>query len=84
MEALVIVLVFAVSAIIFGVTWFTTTYGPARNPAEELRQLESYREELRAKRLRGQHENWDHVMMGQIAGKLDEVERQIAETAGRA
>ncbi len=83
MEALVIVFVFAVAAIIFVVTWLGTVNG-ARNAVAELDQLEQYRAALQKKALRAQLERWDDVMTDQIAGQLEDVERRISRLASRA
>ena len=81
MEAVAIIIVFAVTVIVFLVTWLGTVNG-ARNPAAELDELEQYREALQKKALRAQLERWDDVMMDQIAAQLEDVERRIAQ-AGR-
>ena len=83
MEALAIILVFVVTVIIFGVTWFGTVNG-ARNAVAELDQLEQYREALQKKALRAQLERWDDVMMDQIAAQLEDVERRIAHATKQA
>jgi Tfp pilus assembly protein PilO len=83
MEAVAILIVFAVTVIIFLVTWLGTVNG-ARNPVAELAQLEQYRETLQKKALRAQLERWDNVMMDQIAAQLEDVEHRIARLANRA
>ena len=83
MEALAIIIVFAVTVIVFVVTWLGTVNG-ARNAAAELDQLEEYREALQKKALRAQLERWDDTMMDQIADQLAEVEHRIARATKQA
>ena len=83
MEAVAILIVFAVTVIIFVITWLGTGNG-ARNAVAELDQLEQYREALQKKALRAQLERWDDGMMDQIAGQLADVDRRIAEAADKA
>ena len=83
MEAVAILIVFAVTVIIFVVTWLGTVNG-ARNAVAELDQLEEYREALQKKALRAQLERWDDVMMDQIAEQLEDVERRIAQASKQA
>lgn len=83
MEAVAIIIVFAVTVIIFFVTWLGTVNG-AHNAVAELDQLEQYREALQKKALRAQLERWDDVMMDQIAEQLEDVERRISEMAKKA
>lgn len=83
MEALAILFVFAVAAIIFVVTWLGSING-TRHAAAELDALEQYREALQKKALRAQLERWDDVMMDQIAAQLEDVERRIAQAGKQA
>jgi hypothetical protein len=83
MEAVAIIIVFAVTVIVFFVTWLGTVNG-TRNAIAELDQLEQYREALQQKALRAQLERWDDVMMNQIAAQLEDVERRIAEASRQA
>ena len=83
MEAVAILIVFAVTVIIFVVTWLGTVNG-TRNAVAELDQLEQYREELQKKALRAQLECWDDGMMDQIADQLEDVERRISAAAQKA
>ena len=83
MEAVAIIIVFAVTVIIFFATWLGTVNG-ARNAVAELDQLEEYREALQKKALRAQLERWDDVMMDQIAEQLEDVERRIAQATKQA
>ncbi len=83
MEALAIIIVFAVTVIIFVVTWLGTV-NRVRNAAAELDQLEEYREALQKKALRAQLERWDDAMMDQIADQLADVELRIARATRQA
>jgi hypothetical protein len=79
MEALAILLVFAVVLGLYLGARFGGGYRSARTPARELDHLHAYRGLLQEKVSRGRREQWDGVMMAQIASKLEEVERRIAE-----
>lgn len=83
MEAVAIIIVFAVTGIIFLVTWLGTVNG-TRNAVAELDQLEQYRVTLQKKALRAQLERWDDVMMEQIAAQLEDVEHRIARATKQA
>lgn len=83
MEALAILLVAAVAAIIFVVTWFGVANNPHRNLQAERDQLEAYRETLQKKALRAQLERWDDTMLDQIAYQLEDVEQRIARMPNR-
>jgi hypothetical protein len=84
MEALAIVLVVVVAAIVFVVTWFGVRNGGAQNPILGRAQLEEYREALREKTLRAQREQWDAEMVGRLADQLAEVEERLGRMEKRA
>jgi hypothetical protein len=82
MEAFAIVIVFVVAAGVYVGARFGA-HAAVQSPAQELARLHAYRAALREKLARGRRENWDAVMMAQVADKLGEAERRIAElTAG--
>lgn len=83
MEALVIVFVFVVAVGVYLGMRFGGGAHLARTPAEQREQLQAYRASLEEKIRRGRAERWDAVMMGQLADKLADVDRQIAEKPGR-
>jgi predicted house-cleaning noncanonical NTP pyrophosphatase (MazG superfamily) len=76
MEALAILFVFVVAAVIFVVTWIGVANSP-RNAVAELDQLEEYRDTLHKKALRAQLERWDDTMMDRLADELEDVELRI-------
>jgi hypothetical protein len=77
MEALAIVLVLVVAAIIFVVTWFGVQSGG--NILAKRAHLEAYRDTLHKKALRAQLERWDETMLDQLAYQLAEVEQLLAK-----
>ena len=77
-EALAIVFVVAVSAGIYLFAWMGARNLSVANAAVRRDELAQYAGTLREKILRGQREQWDSVMMGQLAARLDEVERELA------
>jgi hypothetical protein len=83
MEAVAIVLIAAVAAVIFVVTWFGVR-SDGGNPIAGRDQLEAYREALRKKTLRAQREQWDDAMVERLAVELDDVERRLARMEKRA
>jgi predicted house-cleaning noncanonical NTP pyrophosphatase (MazG superfamily) len=82
MEALAILFVFVVAAVIFVVTWFGVANSP-RNTLAELDLLEEYRDTLHKKALRAQLERWDDTMMDRLADELQDVELRIEKLAPR-
>jgi hypothetical protein len=76
MEALAIIFVVVVAAIIFVVTWFGVANSP-RNAVAELDQLEEYRDALHKKALRAQLERWDDNMLDRLADEIEDVELRI-------
>ena len=84
MEALAIVLVAAVAAVIFVVTWFGVRNGSAQNPILGRAQLEEYRDALREKTVRAQREQWDEAMVARLADQLEEVEHRLDRWEKRA
>ena len=83
MEALAIVLVAAVAALIFVVTWIGVR-SDGGNPIAGRGQLEAYREALQKKVLRAQREQWDEAMMARLTEEIAEVERRLAQLETRA
>lgn len=83
MEALAIVLVAAVAAVIFVVTWFGVRNDGGQNPILGRAQLEEYRDALREKTVRAQREQWDDEMIARLAGQLSEVEQRLEQMAKR-
>lgn len=84
MEALAIVVVIVVSAIIFVVTWFGVQADAGKNVQAERDQLEAYREALRKKALRAQIERWDEAMLDRIADQLEDVDQRLARIPTRS
>lgn len=84
MEALAIVLVAAVAAIVFVVTWFGVRNGSAQNPILGRAQLEEYRAALQEKTVRAEREHWDHEMVKRLADHLAEVEQRLNRMEKRA
>ena len=84
MEALAIVLVAAVAAIIFVVTWFGVRQGGGQNPILSRAQLEEYRAALREKAIRADREQWDSEMVQRLADQLAEVEARLESMEKRA
>lgn len=82
MEALVIIFVAVVSAVIFVVTWIGVANSP-RNAVAELDQLEEYRDMLHKKALRAQLERWDDVMTDRLAEEIQDVELRIEKLSPR-
>jgi hypothetical protein len=82
MEALAIVLVAAVAAIIFVVTWFGVQSGG--NILAERAHLEAYRDTLHQKALRARLERWDDAMVAQVAHQLEDVEQRLARIPPRS
>jgi predicted trehalose synthase len=82
MEAIVIVVVFAVALAIYVGARFGVGRELLPGPAEQLRQLREYRATLREKLQRGQREGWDGVMLAQVADKLAVADRQLEELSG--
>jgi Tfp pilus assembly protein PilO len=82
MEALAIVIVAVVAAIIFVVTWFGVQSGG--NILAERAHLEAYRDTLQRKALRAQLERWDEAMLDQLAYQLEEVEQRLAKIPARS
>jgi Tfp pilus assembly protein PilO len=80
MEALAIIIVLVVAAIIFVVTWFGVANSP-RNAMAELDQLEEYRVALHKKALRAQLERWDDTMLNRLADEIEDVELRIEKLA---
>jgi hypothetical protein len=83
MEALVIVLVVAVAALITVVTWFGVR-NDGGNPIAGRGQLEAYRSTLLEKARRAQAEQWDEAMVARVAEELDDVELRLARMGKRA
>lgn len=81
MEALAIVVVAVVAAIIFVVTWFGVQAGG--NILAERSHLEAYRATLQGKVLRAQLERWDQSMLDQLAYQLEDVEQRLAKMPRR-
>ena len=81
MEALVIVFVFVLAVAVYVGAWLGVKYH-AVSPAEELARLQEYRESLEEKIRCGQAESWDAVMMRQLADKLADTNRRLAEKTG--
>lgn len=84
MEALAIVIVVVVSAIIFVVTWFGVQAESGRNAQAERDQLEAYREVLQKKALRAQLERWDDAMLNRLADQLEDVDQRLARISNRS
>jgi Tfp pilus assembly protein PilO len=82
MEALAILFVFVVAAVIFVVTWIGVANSP-RNAVAELDQLEAYRDTLHKKALRARLERWDAAMMDRLAEEIQDVELRIEKLAPR-
>ena len=78
MEALAIVFVAAVSAIIFVATWIGVRSDAGRNPLTARAHLEAYREALKQKARRAQLERWDEAMVSRIDHELADVELRLA------
>ncbi len=81
-EALAIVFVVVISLGIYLLARVGAQDGSKRDLLTELNELKQHRETLREKALRGKREHWDHVMMSQLAHRLDQVEHQIAQKTG--
>jgi hypothetical protein len=84
MEALALVLVAAVTVIIFVVTWVGVRNDAGRYPIAGRDQLEAYRDALQKKALRAQQERWDDAMVARVTDELDEVEQRLARLEKRA
>ena len=78
-EALAIILVVAVSAGIGFFAWIGARDVSQRNLPAELDQLRQHREVLFQKTVRGREEHWDGEMMGRLAERLAQVDRQITK-----
>jgi hypothetical protein len=83
MEAVAIVLVAAVAAIIFVVTWFGVR-NDGGNPIAGRDQLVAYRDALREKTRRAQREEWDETMMNRLDVELADVEARLARLEKQA
>lgn len=84
MEALAIVLVAAVAAIVFVVTWVGVRQGGVQNPILSRAQLEEYRAALREKTIRAEREQWDSEMVQRLVDQLAEVEARLERMEQRA
>jgi hypothetical protein len=78
MEAVAIVLVAAVTAVIFVTTWIGAQQNGGRHALGTREQLEAYRETLRAKAQRAQVERWDEAMVARLDHELADVEQRLA------
>ena len=83
MEALLIIVVFAVAAVAYVYAKFSAQSPIGGSAADELVQLEQCRAALLETSRRGQKENWDGVMMNQMADRLAEIDRRIAQVANQ-
>ncbi len=83
MEALAIVLVAAVAALFFVVTWVGVR-SEGGNPIGGREQLEAYRDALQQKALRAQREQWDETMRERVTEELADVEQRLAQLEKRA
>jgi hypothetical protein len=77
MEALVLVLIAAVAALITIVTWFGVR-NDGGNPIAGRAQLESYRAALHEKARRAKAEQWDEAMVMRLTEELNDVEQRLA------
>lgn len=77
-EALAIVFVAAVSAIIFVATWWSVKSNAAVNPLGKRDHLEAYRATLIQKAQRARTDGWDDAMVARINQELAEVEGRLA------
>lgn len=84
MEAFAIVIVAAVAALIFVVTWFGVRNDGGRNPIAGRAQLEAYRRALLEKTRRAEQERWDDTMVERLVQELEMVDRRLAEMERRA
>ena len=83
-EAGAILFVVVVSLGIYLSSWIAAQQFSKVNESSQLDGLLRYRETLRQKTARGKLEGWDSEMMRQLAYRLDQVEREIAQkTPGR-
>ncbi len=81
MEALAIVFVVVVSAMIFVGTWIGVRNDSGRHPLAARDHLEAYRDSLKQKAQRARADRWDEAMVAKIDHELAEVESRLAQMA---
>ena len=83
-EALAIVAVFAIAAVIYVGAWVQSRDPALTKPAEELARLQQHAAWLEARLAVAQRENWDHEMAGSIAAELSVTHDQLAKAKAGA
>lgn len=82
-EAFAILFVAAVALGVYVIAKVGAQNASGKDLPKELAELRQHRESLVEKTARGEREQWDQVMMSQLAHRLDWLDQQIAQKAGQ-
>ena len=82
-EAFAILFVAVVSLGVYVIAKVGAQNASGKDLPKELAELRQHRDALVEKTARGEREQWDQVMMSQLAHRLDWLDRQIAQKSGQ-